>query len=92
MTDPDPGGLKICRSGSTTVIVLRSTCEFRFRRSSDGAISLMENSNDEDNCSSPVSLGATDWTEAAVSTSHIFVPTGGSVQACYLGTVQSTDI
>ena len=45
----------------------------------------MENSNDDDNCSSPVSLGATDWSEAAVSTAHIFVPTGGSVQACYLG-------
>ena len=30
------------------------------RRDSDGGISVMENSNDDDPCS-PVALGTTDW-------------------------------
>lgn len=53
------------------------------RRGSDGAISLMENSNDEDPCS-PVALGTVDWGENASPNAHIFVPTSSSLQGCYL--------
>ena len=53
------------------------------RRGSDGEISMMENSNDDDPCS-PVALGITDWSDCASPNAHIFVPTSGSVQSCYL--------
>jgi len=53
------------------------------RRESDGCISVMENSNDEDPWS-PVVLGTVDWTEVASSTAHVFVPTSSNVQRCYL--------
>jgi len=57
--------------------------EMLSRRDSDGGISVMENSNDDDPCS-PVALGTTDWSEAASPTAHIFVPTSSSLQSCYL--------
>ena len=38
------------------------------RRDSDGAISVMENSNDDDPCS-PVALGVTDWSVLLVAES-----------------------